>query len=298
MKLFSIILIFTLFFSCAQKHNDDSNKEHWISLFNETNLNDWTIKIADRPLNENYKNTFQIKDSILSIVYDEYDDFDNKYGHMYYKQAYSYYKLRFDYRFNGNQTPGGELWNNRNSGIMIHSQSAQSNAYSQHFPVSIEIQLLGGLGKEERATANLCTPGTAVIFKNELDYTHCIPSDSKTYHGDQWVHVEAIILGGESITHIVENDTVLKYKAPQIDDAFISKSSQGKDWDVFGVSNKEDWITKKGEIITEGYIALQAESHPIDFKNIELLDLCGCMDTKAVNYKSYYLKSAPNTCIY
>lgn len=294
---FSLIsLIFIFFFSCSKIQSSD--RENWISLFNNKDLNDWTIKIADRALNDNYKNTFQVEDNILKVVYDSYDDFDDKYGHIYYKQPYSFYKLRFDYRFNGNQTPGGELWNNRNSGVMIHSQSAQSNTYSQHFPVSIEIQLLGGLGIKQRPTANLCTPGTAVVYKNQLDFTHCISSISKTYHGDQWVNVEAIVLGGESITHIVENDTVLKYEAPQIDDAFLSKSAEGKDWEIMGVSNKEKWINKKGEIITEGYIALQAESHPIDFKNIKLLNLCGCMDKKAKNYKSYYIKNDVKNCIY
>jgi len=298
MKPILTLCLFILFLSCIKNPNKTSTEENWISLFNGSDLKDWTIKIANRPLNENYKNTFQVSDGAIRIVYDAYDDFDDKYGHMYYKQPYSYYKLRFDYRFNGNQTPEGEQWNNRNSGVMIHSQSAQSNAYGQHFPVSIEIQLLGGLGEEERPTANLCTPGTAVIYRDQLDFTHCISSQSKTYHGDQWVHVEAIILGGESITHIVENDTVLKYKAPQIDDAFISKNREGKDWDNMGVSNKDKWIPRKGEIIEEGYIALQAESHPIDFKNIELLNLCGCMDKKAINYKTYYIKDDPKACVY
>ena len=228
----------------------------------------------------------------------EYDDFDDKYGHMYYKTPYSYYKLRFDYRFLEEQTSGGENWNVRNSGVMIHSQSAKSNAFEQHFPVSLEIQLLGGLNKGVRTTANLCTPGTAVYFNGKLDYTHCITSESKTYNGDQWVHIEAIILGNESILHIVENDTVLKYARPEIDSSFLSKDYKGIDWDNFGVTNKEIWLDKAGKPIGEGYIALQAESHPIDFKNIELLDLCGCMDKKAKNYKSYFIKNNSMKCVY
>ena len=107
---------------------------------------------------------------------------------MYYKKPFSYYKLRFDYRFVGDQTPGGEAWNDRNSGIMVHSQSAASNTFEQHFPVSIEVQLLGGLSDDKvRTTANLCSPGTAVERFGAIDYSHCINSTSKTYHGDQWV---------------------------------------------------------------------------------------------------------------
>ena len=298
MKSFQkIFILLFLFYSCKVEKNTNSNEE-WVSLFNGKDLSGWDIKIANHSLNDNFNNTFQVQDSMIRVVYDEYEDFDDKYGHMYYKTPYSYYKLRFDYRFIEEQTSGGENWNVRNSGVMIHSQSAKSNAIEQHFPVSLEIQLLGGLNNGERTTANLCTPGTAVYFNAKLDYTHCITSESKTYNGDQWVHIEAIILGNESILHIVENDTVLKYARPEIDSSFLSKDYNGKDWDNFGVTNKEIWLDKAGKPIREGYIALQAESHPIDFKNIELLDLCGCMDKKAKNYKSYFIKNNSKKCIY
>ena len=65
-----------------------------------------------------------------------------------------------------------------------------------------------------------------------------------------------------------------------------------------GVGNREKWIVMEGERLSKGYIALQAESHPIYFKNIELLNLCGCTDPTALNYKSYYVKSDNKTCIY
>ena len=298
MKSFQkIFILLFLFYSCKVEKNSNSIEE-WVSLFNGKDLNGWNIKIANHSLNDNFNNTFQVQDSMIRVVYTEYDDFDDKYGHMYYKTPYSYYKLRFDYRFIEEQTSGGENWNIRNSGVMIHSQSAKSNALEQHFPVSLEIQLLGGLNKGVRTTANLCTPGTAVYFNGKLDYTHCITSESKTYNGDQWVHIEAIILGNESILHIVENDTVLKYTRPEIDSSFLSKDYKGIDWDNFGVTNKKIWLDKAGKPIGEGYIALQAESHPIDFKNIELLDLCGCMDKKAKNYKSYFIKNNSMKCIY
>ena len=298
MKTYAQFLLFIFLFGSCQKKESSLVKEDWTPLFNGKDLSGWTIKIADMPLNENFKNTFQVEDSLVRIVYDEYEDFDDRYGHMYYKTPYSHYKLRFDYRFLGEQTPGGEGWNIRNSGVMIHSQSASSNAFEQHFPVSLEIQLLGGLGDGERTTANLCTPGTAVYFKEQPDYTHCISSESKTYHGDQWVHVEAVILGNESVIHIVENDTVLKYTKPFVDESFIAKAYQGEDWDNMGVTNKEMWLKKTGNPIEEGYIALQAESHPIDFKNIELLNLCGCMDTEAKNYKPYFVKEDNTKCMY
>ena len=290
----SILLILLLSISCNEKDKSNSNiEENWISLFNGKDLDGWDIKFSGHNLNDNYNNTFQVEDGMIRVVYDEYETFDDKYGHMYYKKPFSYYKIRFDYRFLGEQTPGGESWNVRNSGIMLHSQSAKSNDVHQDFPVSIEIQLLGGLGKGPRTTGNLCTPGTQVVFNDKLDFTHCISSNSKTYDGDRWVHVEAIILGDQSITHIVEKDTVLVYEKPQITTSYLDD-----DWDRYGITSKDYWKNISGKLLSEGYIAIQAESHAIDFKNIELLNLCGCMDKKAKNYKSYFIKEDNSLCKY
>ena len=303
MKYLLILMLLTLLgvfhFSTQTSKRSKQNTEDWISLFNGKDLTGWDMKIADRPLNDNYLNTFQVEKGMIRIVYDAYENFDDKYGHLYYKKPYSHYKLRFDYRFVGEQTSGGEAWNIRNSGVMVHSQSAESNTFEQHFPVSIEVQLLGGLSNgKERNTANLCSPGTAVERFGEIDYRHCINSSSRTYDGDQWVSVEVVVMGDEYIAHLIENDTVLRYEHPQIGGAFINKNQKGKDWESMGVTNKKEWIAKEGQYLSEGYIALQAESHPIDFKNIELLNLCGCTDPKAVNYKSYFVKSETKSCVY
>ena len=296
--VFPSLLLLLLSLSSCQHPSNHPEEENWLSLFNGKDLTGWTIKFAGSPLDSNYLNTFRVRDSMLSVDYSNYDSFENKYAHIYYEQPYSYYKLKFEYRFTGHQVPGGESWNVRNSGVMVHSQSAESNGYDQHFPVSIEVQLLGGLGEGERTTGNLCTPGTAVVYQGEVDYTHCINSSSPTYHGNQWIAVEVLVKGGEEIIHIVEGDTVLRYTEPQVDKAFISATYEGEDWAAMGVAQPEEWMAKAGQILTEGYIALQAESHPIDFRNIQLLDLCGCMDAKAKNYKSYFIQSDPKSCLY
>ncbi len=291
-----LLLVFTFGCQTTQKPID-KEQEEWISLFNGTDLSGWDIKIADYELNNNLNGTFIVQDSMIRICYDNYDEFNDAFGHLYYKVPFSYYKLRFDYRFVGEQLKGGANWNVRNSGVMLHSQSAASNGLGQDFPVSVELQLLGGLNEGERTTANVCTPGTVVEMGDSIIYEHCISSNSDTYHGDQWVHVEAIVMGGEFMSFIIEGDTVLTFQRPQIGDGFISAQYEGTDWDDFGITHdKEEWIAKAGTILTEGYIALQAESHPIDFKNIELLNLCGCLDTKANNYKSYYVKNVPEEC--
>lgn len=291
-KYFGPILLLIILHGCSK---DESKQENWISLFNGKDLTGWDIKIAGQDINDNYKNTFRVEDGMLRIMYDQYQTFDDKFGHLYYQTPYSYYIIRFQYRFTGNQTPGGADWNVRNSGVMVHSQSAASLSHGQDFPVSLEAQLLGGLGDGIRHTGNICTPGTQVHFNGKLSEAHCVDSNSKTYDGDRWVNVTLVVLGDSLVQHIVEGDTVLTYEKPIIGGGFVGKEHN---WEKAHIENADYWISKDGTPLGEGYIALQAESHPIDFKNIELLNLVGCKDKKAKNYRSYYVKSDKGQCKY
>lgn len=279
--LICCILSFQLSSAFAQNNPD---KTEWLPLFNGKDLSGWDIKIAGQELNDNFKNTFSVDNGIIKIAYDQYEQFDDKFGHMYYKKPFSHYILTVEYRFTGQQLKGGAKWNVRNSGVMIHSQSAASMGKGQDFPVSLEIQLLGGLNTGERHTANLCTPGTQVEMNGKLNTAHCIDSKSKTYNGDQWVTVQAIVMG-DSVTHIMEGDTVLSYQKTQIGGGYVNDDY---DWIEGKVKNYHDWIKKDRQLLKEGYIALQSESHPIEFRKVEILDLKGCRDPKALNYKSYY----------
>lgn len=302
LKQLACLSVLSLLLLCISGCNNestpskDSSKEEWVSLFNGKDLTGWDIKITGFPMGRNYKSTFRVEDSILRIAYDEYDSFDNKFGHLYYQTPYSYYLLRFQYRFTGNQTPGGADWNVRNSGVMIHSQSARSVELNQDFPVSLEDQLLGGLSDgKARPTGNICTPGTQVHMQGTLRNDHCISSSSKTYDGDQWVSAAILVLGDSIIKQIIEGDTVLTYEKPQIGGGFVGRSHS---WTQANIMDSAAWIAKDGTPLKEGYIALQAESHPIDFRKIELLNLVGCMDPKATNYKSYYIKADNSQCKY
>lgn len=233
--------------------------EGWIQLFNGKDLNGWDIKITGFPLNENYKNTFRVEDGLLKVRYDQYDKFDAHFGHLFYKHPYSNYRIRAEYRFVGQQAPEGPGWAFRNSGIMIHGQSAQSMELNQDFPVSIEVQLLGGNGTDERSTLNLCTPGTNVVMNGKLWTEHCTNSISKTYHGDQWVTVEVEVHGDSLVRHIIDGKTVLEYTQPQLDE---------RD------ANYTKLLPPDGnKLLKKGSISLQAESHPVDFRKVELLNL-------------------------
>jgi hypothetical protein len=289
---FLFLLVFISNFSIAQKKAD---KEDWQPLFNGKDLTGWDIKIAGHKVNDNYKNTFIVEDKMIRVNYKEYDKFTTEYGHMYYNKPFSHYKIRLQYRFTGTQVPGGASWNVRNSGIMLHSQSAASLGLDQDFPISLEMQYLGGLDAGERTTGNLCTPGTIVDIDGKLAEAHCINSTSKTYNGDQWVTAEAIVLGDSIVYHMIEGDTVLVFTNPKIGGGYVSKTHTFNDGKV---GNESEWLKKDGTPLGSGYIALQAESHPIDFRNIELLNLKGCMNPKASNYKSYYQVADNSSCTF
>ncbi|MCA9184239.1 MAG: DUF1080 domain-containing protein [Planctomycetales bacterium] len=230
----------------------------WQSMFNGTNLDGWHVKIRGYDLNDNFGNTFRVEDGMLKVRYDAYEQFNERYGHIFYKDKFANYRMRVEYRFVGEQCPGGPGWALRNSGIMIHGESPTSMAKDQDFPVSIEVQLLGGDGTNARTTGNLCTPGTNVEMNGKLITQHCTSSRSKTYHGEQWVTAEVEVRGGRVIKHMINDEEVLSYQAPQYD----PRDAHAKQLAGEG-----------GLILKEGTISLQSESHPVDFRKIEIMEL-------------------------
>jgi hypothetical protein len=280
-------LLMTLITYCGTSlmAQNDPNKKEWIQLFNGKDLSGWDLKITGYDLNDNFGRTFRVENGNLKTAYDQYGaSFGNRFGHIFYGQKFSYYIVAVEYRFVGEQAPEAPSWAFRNSGVMVHSQSAQSMLKNQDFPISIEVQLLGGSGSGTRTNANLCTPGTHVEMNGKLFTPHCVNSTSETYHGDQWVRVEAMVLGNESIKHMVNGQTVLAYEKPQIGGG--------------NVSNFDPGVKQDGKPLSEGYIALQSESHPVEFRKVELLKLIGCTDPKALNYKAYFVKSDNTQCNY
>jgi Domain of Unknown Function (DUF1080) len=275
-----LFLLLVPFLTFAQK----AEKKEWKQLFNGKNLDGWSPKIRNYELNDNFANTFRVEDGLMKVRYEGYDSFNERFGHIFYKDKFSFYKIAVEYRFVGEQATNGPGWATRNNGIMLHCQSPQSMGKDQDFPISIEVQLLGGLGKGARSTCNVCTPGTNIVYNGKLDTRHCINSTSKTYDGDQWVRAEVLVLGDSLVQHFVNGEKVLEYLKPQIGGG--------------NVSGHDAALMANNNLLKEGYISLQGESHPTDFRKIEILNLCGCTDPKAKNYKSYFVKSDNTTCIY
>ena len=259
--------------------------EDWIQLFNGRDLTGWTPKLTHHDLGDNFGDTFRVENGLLKVRYDRYPDgFQTQFGHLFYAKPYSYYRLRVEYRFVGEQCAGKPgAWANRNSGIMFHAQAPQTMTEEQDFPISIEAQFLGGLSDgKPRPTLSMCSPGTEIVYNGELYPKHCLESASKTYDGDQWVQIELIVIGGAHITHLVDGQKVLEYSLPQIGGGVVT--------------NFDPKVKRDGELVSGGYIALQSESHPLDVRKIELLDLEGCMDSKAKNYRKYFVHSDPKSC--
>jgi len=230
----------------------------WTPLFNGKDLTGWKVKIRGHELGDNFGDTFRVEDGLLTVSFDQYKNFDSKFGHIFHEKPFSNYVLRVEYRFIGEQAPGGPGWAFRNSGVMIHGQSPESMRKDQDFPVSIEVQLLGGSGTGTRTTANLCTPGTHYVKDGKLVKRHCNNSTSKTYHGDQWVTLDIEVRGNKSIKHIIDGKTVMEYTNPQLDESSADARALIKDGD---------------KMLHGGTISLQAESHPIQFRKIEIREL-------------------------
>lgn len=236
-----------------------STGDSWIPLFNGRDLTGWTPKIRGYPLGENFGGTFRVEDGVLRVAYDAYESFDERFGHLFYDVPYSHYRIRAEYRFTGDQVPGGPGWAFRNSGLMLHGQAPATMTENQSFPVSIEVQLLGGDGTNPRTNANLCTPGTHVEQDGELVTRHCVSSTSETYHGDQWVTVEVEVRGNESVVHSLGDGAVLAYQRPQLDP---------NDPDAARLIEAGAPLP-----LGAGTISLQSESHPVEFRRVELLPL-------------------------
>lgn len=240
-------------------------QEGWTPLFNGRDLEGWTPKIRGLPAGEDPHGTFRVvadpqgwdggRQGLLTVSYEGYTgEFDDRFGHLFYRQPYSDYDLLVEYRFVGRQAAGGPDWAWRNSGVMIHAQSPGSMGVAQDFPISLEAQFLGGGPDGVRPTANLCTPGTHVRMEGQLVSAHCVEARAPTVRDDRWVTVVLRVRGSREITHYVQGDPVLAYTDPVVGGGVVS--------------GHESALKVNGTSLERGYIALQSESHPVQFRRV------------------------------
>lgn len=248
------MIVWIGFFSCKQKAEPE-----WISIFNGKDLEGWSPKFTGQEYRVNYLNTFQAKAGKLLVSYDAYDRFNDNFGHLFYEEKLSDFRLRLEYRFVGDTVSGTPEWAFKNSGIKIHTPHPAELPLDQTLLVAVEAQILGGDGQTERFTANVCTAGTHVVMNEKLITQHCTNSSYPAISDSSWVKMEIEVWGSEKITHKINGEVVMKYSKPQYDESDeFARELMGKGYP---------------KIISEGYIALQAEGHPIEFRNIELMRL-------------------------
>jgi len=250
----------------------------WQAIFNGRNLDGWVVKLAHHEVGDNYGETFRVENGLIRVMYDKYTEFGARFGHLFYKQKLSHYVVSVEYRFFGEQMKGGPGYARLNSGVMIHSQAPETILKDQDWPISVEAQLLAG----NRTTMNVCTPGTEIFMHGEMVKAHCTNSTSKIYPDNDWVTVQVEVLGSERVRHLIDGQTVLEYEKPMIGG---------------GVATGYDPAIKKdGTILDAGYIALQAESQPVEFRNVRLLNLSGCMDRSSPAYRAYFVHRDDSKC--
>lgn len=245
--------------SCSQKKSSDASSG-WTPLFNGTDLTGWTVKIKGYDAGDNFGNTFRVEEGMIKVRYEQYDSLRDRFGHLFYNDEFSHYKLRVEYRIVGEQCPGAPGWAYKNSGIMVHGQTPESMEKDQDFPTSIEVQLLASDSLVQRTNMNVCTPGTNIVMDDQLILDHCINSFSENFYGEDWITAEVEVRGNNVISHIINGDTVLQYNRPQLDerDATYAKLI---------VMNGGD------KMLSKGTISLQSEGHPIDFRKVEIMKL-------------------------
>lgn len=252
------LLIAALFclFACGTKKNEKAESQ-WVSLFNGKDLDHWQVKVAGFPLGENFGNTFRVQDSILSVRYDQYDSFNNKFGALYYDKKFTNYRLKVTYRFVGETTPGAPSWGFRDSGVQYHCQAPTTVGLSQPFPVCLEYNLLGGNGIDERPLGQICANGIHVEINGKENESYCTePTGKKTFHGDQWVTLEIEVRDGQ-VTHYVNGEEILHFENPRYDSTHVVA---------------KNFIINGDDKVKDGYISLQSNSHPIDFRSIEIME--------------------------
>ncbi|AYB35579.1 DUF1080 domain-containing protein [Chryseolinea soli] len=231
--------------------------DEWRNLFNGSDISNWIVKINHHPVGDNYGETFRVEEGMIKVRYDHYKKFDGQFGHLYYKSPFSKFHLSLEYQFIGQVRDDAPANTALNSGVMFHAQDPRTMNVDQGWPICVEMQFLAELEDgQPRPTGNMCSPGTEILFNGKRYESHCLDSSSPSYKPGTWVKADLIVLGDSLITHLINGDTVLQYSKPTIGGGSVEEY------------NTSEW--QPGKALKSGFIALQSEGQPINFRNIKI----------------------------
>lgn len=228
----------------------------WVKIFNGTDLSGWVPLIHKWKYAEDPHRTFRVDagNPVIRVTYEDYpqQNFDDHCGLLYYDKPLKDYRVRVTYRFLEPQAKNPVSWGKNNTGLMVFATDPRTVTNDPEFPPLIEIQLLGTPSGGGKNNANLCQPGgmrVSRLFGQSLSDSGCHDSQSGTAPpAAQWVTVEAEV-------HVSGDTKVFQY--PNMTTPVLTFSGP----------------VYNGQAVTGGYIALQSESQPVEFKDIELKEL-------------------------
>lgn len=222
----------------------------WVKIFNGQDLTGWSPLIHKSAYKQDPYNTFRADpvNHVIKVTYEDYPNgFEDRCGLLYYDKLLTNYRVRVTYRFLEPQAPGPVSWGKNNTGLMIFGIDPAKVTGDPEFPPLIEIQLLGANSTGGNTTPNMCVPGGMTMKKSTAEcgnnHTGVAPPPAA-----EWVTVEAEV-------HVKGDTKVFQY--PNKTTPVITMSGpvyQGKD-------------------VVNGYLSLQSESQPLEYKDIELMEL-------------------------
>ncbi len=225
--------------------------EGWVKIFNGQDLTGWSPLIHKSAYKEDPYKTFRADpvNHVLKVTYEDYPNanFDERCGLLYYDRPLTNYRVRVTYRFLEPQAKNPVGWGRNNSGLMIFGIDPAKVTGDPLFPPLIEVQLLGANSAGGSTNPNVCQPGGMTISKSTADcgdnHTGVAPLPAA-----DWVTVETEV-------HVTGDTKVFQY--PNKTTPIITMSGP----------------MYNGKAVTGGYLSLQSESQPLEFKDIELIEL-------------------------
>lgn len=228
-----------------------TSTDGWVNLFNGKDLTGWVPLIHKSKVGENYMDTFRADsvNKVIRIAYDKYPNqsFDGRIGNLYYNKRLTNYRVRVTYRFIEPQAKNPVSWGRNNSALMIFAVDPYTITGDPQLPPMIELQLLGSPSAGGTTSPNYCDLGGMSMQQHSARCGNN-GSGKAPNPANQWTTVEAEV-------HVTGVTKV--FQLP--DTTNPAQTMSGPRY--------------MNQAVTGGFVALQSESQPIEFKDILLKEL-------------------------